>query len=382
MDRVVYLLGAGFSAPLGLPVMSNFISMSKDMYFQDAERYDYFRDVFDTIKDISYAKHFFKTDLNNIEEILSILEMRTQLVGGTDEGEDADAGGDEEEDKFQKYIIDVIENFTPPIDPPETPRVQLVFGTGLWKLYGFFVANLHRLELRRDENRRGIHYDGRVINEPDRHYSVITLNYDLVLELAGQEIQDRFGEMQSFERQPDFDRLEERVTPLAKIHGSVDDGTIIPPTWNKGLAEEKIVTAWKLAYELLREANYIRIIGYSLPKSDSYIKYLLRAALPESKSVSHVKQLDVLCYDPDGSVKERYDEFIDWPNYRFVSGRTESYLKGIANYTMLESGANTGRYRGHPLEHPDLLGPRRNVNPIKFACIEKGHEEFFKKYSS
>jgi len=32
MDKVVYFLGAGFSAPLGLPVTSNFIVKSKDMY--------------------------------------------------------------------------------------------------------------------------------------------------------------------------------------------------------------------------------------------------------------------------------------------------------------------------------------------------------------
>jgi hypothetical protein len=32
VDRVVYLLGAGFSAPLGLPVMSNFLMKSKDLF--------------------------------------------------------------------------------------------------------------------------------------------------------------------------------------------------------------------------------------------------------------------------------------------------------------------------------------------------------------
>ena len=37
MERVVYLLGAGFSAPLGLPVMSNFLEKSKYMYFEESE---------------------------------------------------------------------------------------------------------------------------------------------------------------------------------------------------------------------------------------------------------------------------------------------------------------------------------------------------------
>ncbi|WP_175406349.1 hypothetical protein [Bacillus sp. FJAT-27264] len=29
MEKVVYILGAGFSAPLGIPVMSNFIMKAK-----------------------------------------------------------------------------------------------------------------------------------------------------------------------------------------------------------------------------------------------------------------------------------------------------------------------------------------------------------------
>lgn len=40
IQRVAYLLGAGFSAPLGLPVMSNFLAKAKDLYFEDQERYE------------------------------------------------------------------------------------------------------------------------------------------------------------------------------------------------------------------------------------------------------------------------------------------------------------------------------------------------------
>jgi hypothetical protein len=73
MERVVYLLGAGFSAPLGLPVMSNFLEKSKDMYFETPDRYKYFSDVFNQIRDFSVVKNYYNSDLFNIEEILSIL---------------------------------------------------------------------------------------------------------------------------------------------------------------------------------------------------------------------------------------------------------------------------------------------------------------------
>jgi len=32
MERVVYILGAGFSAPLGLPVMNDLMIKAKDLY--------------------------------------------------------------------------------------------------------------------------------------------------------------------------------------------------------------------------------------------------------------------------------------------------------------------------------------------------------------
>ena len=75
MERVVYLLGAGFSAPLGLPVMSNFLMKSKDMYSEDPDRYSHFKKVFDRIREMSVCKNYYKADLFNIEEVLSILEI-------------------------------------------------------------------------------------------------------------------------------------------------------------------------------------------------------------------------------------------------------------------------------------------------------------------
>ena len=66
-------LGAGFSAPLGLPVMSNFLVKSKDMYFGDPVTYRQFDTVFKTIEELSIIKNYFKADLFNIEEILSIV---------------------------------------------------------------------------------------------------------------------------------------------------------------------------------------------------------------------------------------------------------------------------------------------------------------------
>lgn len=106
MDNVVYVLGAGFSAPLGLPVMSSFIEVSKNLYASDKKRYAHFGRVFDSIrKKLAYITLYYKSNLDNIEEVLSILEME-RLAGKVSIEETKD---------YIKYIIDVIQHFTPPI---------------------------------------------------------------------------------------------------------------------------------------------------------------------------------------------------------------------------------------------------------------------------
>jgi hypothetical protein len=93
------------------------------------------------------------------------------------------------------------------------------------------------------------------------------------------------------------------------LHGSVDDGEIVPPTWNKTLASKRIQQAWQLAHWLLSEANHVRVLGYSLPEGDNYIKYLFQVSAIKS---SHLKSFDVLCLDPDGAVRARYDRFLTY----------------------------------------------------------------------
>lgn len=103
-ENVTYFLGAGFSAPLGLPVTSNFIEKSKDLYALHPESLLHFSQIYKTLDEISKIKNYFHADLFNIEEVLSILEMSTTLDGTS------------EADKFKKFIIDVINHYTPKID--------------------------------------------------------------------------------------------------------------------------------------------------------------------------------------------------------------------------------------------------------------------------
>lgn len=335
MERVVYLLGAGFSAPLDLPVMSNFLEKSKDLYFSGDPKFKHFGYVFKTIRDLSVAKNYYDTDLHNVEEILSILEMQDSLT----------ATGRRK--RFQDYIIDVISHYTPedvrPNNNTAWPRQweKALFGQkGGLSEYTYFVGCLFSLKFILTQlTNEGNYSTGPIVFQvkPGEHsYSVVTLNYDTILESASRYMNDTFGYTEIGDRvfeskKIDFCRNEEDVEQapaLAKLHGCVDAKSVVPPTWNKSL-HKGINREWKLAYEVLKRANHIRILGYSLPVADTYVKYLLKSAIIETKNL---KSLHVICLDDEkGSVKARYSAFIDYPNYKFVNANVATYLSNIRN---------------------------------------------------
>src|SRR5205823_3057840 len=135
MEDVVYFLGAGFSAPLGLPVMSDFLLKAKDMYASDPKRYDYFGKVLEKINSMAVAKSYYEADLFNIEEILSILEMRERLAGGDTKA-------------FVEFLCDVIDYHTPEVPAPRLDAANW-FDSVLsrWTHYLAFASSLLGIRL-------------------------------------------------------------------------------------------------------------------------------------------------------------------------------------------------------------------------------------------
>lgn len=346
MERIVYIIGAGFSAPLGLPVMSNFLMKSKDMYFSNPNTYEYFNDIFKTIEKMSTIKNYYNADLFNIEEILSILEMNEYLDGSNNSS------------NFKKYISDVIQYYTPDIKkyPDRYPGNwgDFIFGNSdIFRRYGYFVGNILNLRMYRDSADYNIWCS--VIKKPQYKYSIVTLNYDLIFENIKEHLDNNFYKDFEFGFGVELNNENEynpHSSYLAKIHGCVKSGNIIPPTWNKN-SNNNLLPTWKLAIKLLEEANHVRILGYSLPITDSYIKYLLKSSILKS---SHLKTIDVLTLDPYGDVKERYDNFIEFKYYRFKNANINEYLN--KNLSI----------------HKDLIKLRDKE--IKFNYLERAHEEF------
>jgi hypothetical protein len=218
-------------------------------------------------------------------------------------------------------------------------------------------VNRNPSDTAQNESKRFIIQTGKDINY---RYSIITLNYDLIIETLWKSMVDRFTVLSSdrqlnnniatvLEKEEDFDR---ELFYMAKLHGSISNPkSIMPPSWNKTITGE-LQPAWKLAHKLLQQAQHIRIIGYSLPITDAYIKYFLKYAVLTSQ---HLKKIDVICLDGDGQVRNRYGQFIS-SKLRFANETTEEYLKTITTSSTTH------------------LSGRKN--PYTYKQIETAHENF------
>lgn len=334
-EHVVYLLGAGFSAPLGLPVMSNFVSKSKDQFSTASSEYKHFSDVFDLFEKLAKVKSFYRSDLSNIEEVLSIL-----AIGDFREGVD--------KTRFIKYLADVVSYYTPKLAQyvgtlPSNWR-QFAFGNNrVHNDYGNFIFALAR---------RSLSYNGTAggfsTHPPDQSiltYAVVTLNYDSVIEKLHEYCKNVLALAVPLKlNTPCKKLLSDGDTAyhidLAKLHGSGHDASIVPPTWSKG-PDRLPTAAWQAALDELSRANHIRIFGYSLPDSDLNVRYLLKAAALES---FHLKTIDVACLDPDGSVKRRYDSFIDHHGYSFKNGNVAECFNNLTARADQTPGGNVAQF--------------------------------------
>lgn len=332
-EKVVYVLGAGFSAPFGLPVIANFISLAKDQHLLQASGGPTFERVFEKLNELSRIKNVFAADLSNIEEVLSILEMDSFLGDGSSRVE------------FQEFIKSVIAFRTPPLKPYGSRLPgnweSFAFGRGdLQNGLGLFVAALHQLAIGLDDASRRPSAKRDVSAE--RSYSVVSANYDTLLESAAEFVNLHFEVAApiAFRRLPG----EPASNPiLAKLHGTVDGGDIVPPTWSKG-SHPGIAPRWQLARESLSNANHVRFLGYSLPEADAYVRYLLKFSMLSSE---HLKTVDVMCLDPQNSVRERYKSFVSHPNLCFASVDLAAFFRELQSEFTATDGRNlqpTWRY--------------------------------------
>lgn len=278
IERKVYVLGAGASKGAGFPLMSTFFDKAEELRDHGIRRYDNVKEYIKAHK----LKHF------NIEEIFGYLDMKISLKDSNSVEENRN------KDMFLEFIEDVM-------------ILSYIHGNKEKKseysiLLKKFVDNLREND------------------------AIISFNYDVLIDkfLTDNKKYPDYGiDLEEYEKP----RESEKRIALLKLHGSLnwricptcknrprwvgynslldrhpykiaeiahihkrrfipEETFFVPPSWNKNDYFNKDL--WRLASEKLRNADKIIFIGYSLPQTDMYFKYLLLSSLSHNGFVEVV----------------------------------------------------------------------------------------------
>lgn len=328
-DKNVYILGAGFSKELGIPLQDDFLQAAKDIYFQDTGTYKHFDRVFNYQDKLSKMRKFLSCDLFNLEQLFNLLEM--------DIFYSKDPKAISVKNDFLSLINDTLAKLTP---TPYfyNPQGALKFDYN-YQNYRSFISmfvqndNTNKITTHNDtiisfnydlvieaatsvynwDKECGITGKNHLLNSTDNPY----LNLNVMFEKENFEVKNiapffKINRNESHFPPRNLFSNSDSAIKLLKLHGSINWTTtnnnkpyIVPPIWNK--SDPKVRKLWNIAYKELVEAERIIIIGYSFPETDIYVKSLLALALNENKKIQHIYFIN-----PDTKkVKETYSSLID-----------------------------------------------------------------------
>ena len=314
--KTVFVLGAGASADSGCPLMQDFLDRAYYLrrYTERDVEMRSFELVFEAISELQSVFAKSKLELLNIESVFAAFEM-AQLFGRL-------GSLDKEQLEYLTHAIRV-----------------LIVDTLEWSMK--FRRVQHNL-------RAPVSYDifaGKIqelLSEKNQDVSLITFNYDIGLDYAlfTHKMQFDYGlgeppagdhtlllklhgsinwarcpnckalEVVGFDKvvlheagrdDPVYMRLRQACQGHNICHGVPREMAIVPPTWNKTQHYREIAQVWRAAAQRLSEAENIVIIGYSLPATDEFFRYLFALG-----TVGTARLQRVIVFNPDSGVDEKY----------------------------------------------------------------------------
>jgi NAD-dependent SIR2 family protein deacetylase len=347
-DRNVYILGAGFSAPAGVPVIHDFIDRSR-IYFDDpsssmdkTER-EHFKRFLEFKRKMSQAREKVTIDLDNIEELFGLVEISQRL-------------GHESIETRTSTVYVIAKTLELATRSQRVGEIDFRANEEILKKRGKPPEGFYKPDGFSEEVLAADPYlyfaslASGLLDDPNRQTSrantFITFNYDLLLDDALRKVgiapdyrlpkQNTVVEDQ--ESQPTT------TCSVLKLHGSTNWGIcascqarvvvltekatasaaqfraracpncrqsefqpmLIPPSWDKSEYRELMKPIWSKAVEELKLASRICIIGYSMPPTDSFFKYLITLALAENHNLYRF-----IVVDKNPNIAARYKNLLE-----------------------------------------------------------------------
>ncbi len=329
MSSTVFVLGAGASKQGGAPLMAEFLDVAQNLWRTDEvkEAEHSYSKVFEAIGALQAVHSKSQLDIDNVESVFATFEMAKTLS------------------TFPGIEVPQIQNL---IDSMKSVIVSTIEKTLVFPVsngtvfppspYNEFVDLAHKL--RTEAN-------------PKHTVSIITFNYDLACDYAFYF--NNIGIDYALDESG-----KQNAIPLLKLHGSFNwafcseigkvvpwnlseyfkthkwnlwpetkrlmlsigselanfkfnekdvdrEPAIVPPTWNKTDYHQTISNVWARAARELREAENIFVIGYSLPESDAFFRYLYALG---TVGPTPLKRFRVYNPDVSGVVEKRFEDML------------------------------------------------------------------------
>lgn len=118
--------------------------------------------------------------------------------------------------------------------------------------------------------------------------------------------------------------------------GAVSKPLILPPVFNK-LQSQDVSNVWTKALEVLRQAKHLIIVGYSLPRTDIYMQYFLKAAVGPNSNLSRVFVFNPSLWNDSEGAKLMKDRYADCFSAQFKD-RIEFHPESIEGHTGIRPG--------------------------------------------
>lgn len=311
-EKIVFILGAGFSKEAEAPLINEFLQKAKDIYANQDERLrDYergfFEKVFKYYSSLSTARLKVNFDIDNIEDFFSILDINITT------------SQDPSLKEIREALIYLI-----------IKTLDISINEQKYKFYDNFLKELYNKSFK---------------------LSFLSFNYDLVLERSLDNGNCSFN----YCADPDRIPIKDTETKVLKLHGSSNwlfcnscsnlsilgkkvlgdlynqnckkcgekvTPLLIPPTWNKQLGLPYFKNVWHSAFEEIKSANKIIIIGYSLPETDIYFRHFLSLSLKDNNRLRKI-----IVVDPNKQIRNKYNSFLESNFYRRYFSFIETYFE-------------------------------------------------------
>lgn len=369
-DHNVYILGAGFSRDAGAPLIHDFLDKAREFFDNpdsglDAQERQHFEEVLKFKREVARAREKFRIDLDNIEELFGLVEMSQRLGSVSRVTRDATVY------LIAKTLQLAIGN------PSGRPQVPITLVPG-YESQASFIRHVSRTAQGPDTfttdiyTHFALYVSGRYDDQrrvASRSSTVITFNYDLVVDdaLARVKVAPAYELGDAI-----YDDEEDRCpsVQLLKLHGSTNwaicecnqihvlgrkvtsnpemfrsmecrkcrrNGLrllLVPPSWDKSEYSSIMQPVWKKAVDALKTATRICVVGYSMPESDAFFKFLLTLGLAENDHLYKLIVVDLVGAGPapqEVTIETRWRELLEAV---FAGRRFDFQPYGVAHFVQ------------------------------------------------